>query len=303
MSASGPISRKWLKTKLETSELSKSLKNKWLYLNTVEGNIYKQWHKNCLEQMMRIKLHICIEDLFNYVASPEVSVTKALAKAQKQYAKESNKVKQKAIGKMISYLQRLANSEKTFYHEALNALNSQNKTTNILEDIAKRIETSDEILSEYSLFTGQCIKHYNRLLKLGVTPSVHELYQALDARFAGNTDMFNKQVVIVCSTHVDGQDVPDDIKDVCFDFIKESIAYAGYLHASLIEYIFKNDRLSERAYQLFVDAEQGIREKGMHSLPKTYANRIAKKKGLYDKPVAELSDSDVRILRIEKMFS
>ena len=41
----------------------------------------------------------------------------------------------------------------------------------------------------------------------------------------------------------------------------------------------------------------------MAALPHARAAKLAAKKGLHDKPVAELSDSDVRILRLEKMFA
>ena len=77
----------------------------------------------------------------------------------------------------------------------------------------------------------------------------------------------------------------------------------GYLHANLIDYVFKNDRISERAFQLFCDAEKYIRNNGMAVLLKDRATRLAEKKGLYGRPAADLSDSDVRVLRLAKMFS
>jgi hypothetical protein len=40
----------------------------------------------------------------------------------------------------------------------------------------------------------------------------------------------------------------------------------------------------------------------MAVLPHQYAHRLAVKKGLYAKSSAELSDGDIRILRLERMF-
>lgn len=301
LSQAHPATRLWLITRLQKTKMNKTIKGSYLYLNTVEGNIYRQWHENCLNEMRRTKLHICVPDLFNFISQPEVSVTKALAAAQRQYARETNKTRQKHIGKMVAQIQRLADSETRLYRETKEKL-INGQAENTLEDVAARIENADEIWAEYRLYTMQSIKHYNRLLKLGAEPSTHELYQCLDARFAVDSDIFTKQVSIVCSTYHKGQDVPAEVKDICFCYIVASLEYAGYLHASLIDYIFKNNEISERAFNLFCDAEKIIRSKGMNVLPATYAARLAKQKGLYEKPAAELSDSDVRILRIEHMF-
>lgn len=303
LSQARPVTRKWLFNLIKNGKvLDEALNKNYMFLNIVEGNIYKAWHANCLADMKRIKLHDCLPDLFEFVADPKVTLPKALATVQKRYISETSKTRQKQIGKMIALLNRLDNSKKRFYHEATEQLLSSNKIKKVMEEIAHRIENMDGILNEYRLYTNQSIKHYNRLLKLGVRPSVHELYQCLDARFAADADIFTKQVNIVCTTYQKGQDVPADVKDVCFHYIALSLEHAGYLHANLIEYIFKNDEITERAFKLFCDAEKRIHEKGMDSLPRMYAHRLAVKKGLYSKPAAELTDSDVRILRIERMF-
>lgn len=303
LSQACPITRRWLIHRLEeeASPLSETTKGIYMYLNLVEENIYRKWHENCLADMKRIKLHDSLPELFAFVADPAVSLPKALSTAQRRYASEKKQTRQKQIGKMIALMTRLDSSEKLLYHEACELLLS-GETKNVLEKIAYRIEHADGVLNEYRLYTNQSIKHYNRLMKLGVIPSVHELYQCLDARFAADADIFAKQVNIVCSTYQSGQDVPADIKSVCFEYIVQSLEYAGYLHANLIDYVFKNDEITERAFRLFVDAEKKICEKGMGVLPATYAHKLAARKGLYDKLAAELTDSDVRILRIERMF-
>ena len=297
-----PITRKWLISLLKNQEISVKVEREFIYLNTVEGNIYKAWHQDCLSEMKRIKLNTCVPDLFEFVADPKVNLAKALSTAQKLYAKEENKTRQKHIGKMVALLQGLSLNEKKLYKETTEALSSGEKST-CIERIAKEISTANEVTNEYRLYTKQSIKHYNRLVKLGRKPSVHELYQALDPRSAADPNIHTAQVNIVSSTYTKGCDVPNDIKDVCFDYIRESIKYAGYFHVVLMEYIFKNDTISERAFNLFTEAENVIRHSGMAIMPKMYAHRLAKKKGLYDKQAVELSDSDLRILKIEQMFS
>lgn len=297
-----PAARYWLITQLEKRKLSDQLKKNFVFLNLVEKNIYQKWHQNCLADMKRIKLHNCLPDLFEFISRPDVSVSKALATARKQYAKEKNATKQKQLGKMVAMIQRLATSKINFYKQAKEEF-AKGNVAHALEDVARQIEQSDEATAENLLYLKQSIKHYNRLIKLGIKPQIEELKLCLKPEFAVDNDIFTKQVGIVCSTYHKGKDVQADIKDVCFNYIKASIEVVGYLHASLIDYIFKNDEISERAYRLFCDTAKLIKQTGMSSLPHVYAGRLAKHKGLHDKPAAELSDSDVRILRIEKLFS
>ena len=303
LSSSHPITRRWLINEFNRQkEITKTLISKHDYLNIIEGNIYRSWHQDCLSEMKRVKLNICVPDLFEYVADPKINVTKALSEAQKRYARETNKTRQKHIGKMISMLQTLANNEKKLYNEASNAL-LNGSSHGCLDRIAMDIYTNNEIANEYLLYTKQSIKHYNRLVKLGKKPSIHELYQALDPRSASNVNIHTAQVNIICSTYRQGEDVPEDIKAVCFEHITQCIQYTGYFHINLMEYIFKNDMITEQAFQLFEDSKDIIIKTGMKVMPKSYAHRLAQKKSLYDKPAVELSDSDLRILRIEQMFS
>lgn len=301
LSRANRITRRWLNELINNDNFNEKTPGIYTYLNIVEGNIYRAWHQNCLEDMKRIKLQDSLPKLFEFVATPSVTVASALARARKTYASEKSKTRQKQIGKMIAMLTCLESSEKRLYKEACERLLT-GETKNVLEDIATNIEHADGIINEYRLYTKQSIKHYTRLQKLGAKPSVHELYQCLDARFAGDADIFTKQVNIVCSTYKEGEDVPADIKDVCFNYIVQSLEHAGYLHANLIDYIFKNDEITERACKLFVDAESKIRATGMDILPSMYAHRLAKKKGLYGKKDADLTDSDRNILHIERMF-
>lgn len=297
-----PAARYWLAEQLKRKELSPAIKKQFIFLNLIEKNIYAKWHKNCLAEMKRIKLHNCLPELFAFVSRADVSVSKALAYTRKQYAKETNATRQKHIGKMLLMLQRLSLSETLLYRQAKEQF-AQGNIKTALETVAWRIENFDEVMSENKLFLKQSIKHYLRLIKLGIVPSIEELKLCLKPEFADDDIIFTKQVNIVCSTYHKGKDVAADIKDVCFNYIKASIEVVGYLHANLIDYIFKNDEISERAFQLFCDAENIIKNKGMGVLPQVYAKKLAKKKGLYTKEADKLSDSDIRILKIEKLFA
>ncbi len=297
-----PITRKWLFAKLQNQKVDAEIQKSFFYLNTVEGNIITKWHQNVLHRMVAVKLHAYEPELFEYISKPEVTVAQALAKARKSYAKAISKQHQKQIAKIIAILQQLFDSEKELYDKAGEQLSLGN-VENVLENIAAKIEAKDEVSAEYLLYTKQSIKHYNRLLKLKINPSIHELYQALDPRFAGDPDIYTKQISVVLSTYREGEDVDKAVKDICFDFIKDSIKYCGYIHVNLMEYIFKNDEISERAYQLFCDAEKQIRSKSMSVLPAAFADRIAKKKGLYEKTPEDLTAAEIRILKIKEMFS
>ncbi|MBQ9732322.1 MAG: hypothetical protein IJV97_04470 [Alphaproteobacteria bacterium] len=300
LASAQPITRRWLMNEFKKNySVTNNLYN---YLNLVESNIYRSWHQDCLSEMKRIKLNTCVPDLFDFVANPDVNLAKALSEAQKRYARETNKTRQKHIGKMISMLQTLATNEKKLYRDATNAL-INGASLDCLDQIAMEIYTNNEVANEYILYTKQSIKHYNRLVKLGRQPSIHELYQALDPRSAADVNIHTAQVNIICATYQEGKDVPEDIKAVCFEHIAQCIQYTGYFHVALMEYIFKNDMITEQAFQLFEDSKEIIVKTGMAIMPKAYAHRLAKKKGLYDKPAVELSDSDLRILRIEQMFS
>ena len=247
LSESYPVSRYWLLKKIEKGDLAANTLKQHSILNLIEGNIYKTWHKNCLQDMKRIKLHNCLAEEFAFISKPDVSLAKALSTIRRKYAKETNKTKQKQLGKMILMLQRLANSESMLYQQSKQHLDSPNIRA-IIERSAKSIETHDELQAENLLFLKQSIKHYMRIVKLGVTPNTAELTICLNADFS-------------------------------------------------------NDEISERAFQLFCDAEKIIKATGMSSLPKTYAAKLARKKKLYNKPAAELTNSDIRILRIERMFA
>ena len=139
LSGANPIARYWLAEQLKKRALTDKIRKTFIYLNLVEGNIYRKWHQNCREDMKRIKLHDSLPELYAYISKPDVSVVKALASVQRRYAKETSKTRQKQIGKMIAKIQRLAYSEKLLYRRATEQF-AAGKTTNVLETIAAAIE-------------------------------------------------------------------------------------------------------------------------------------------------------------------
>ena len=295
-----PIAKKWLYGELQQD--NKIPEERIFAVDSIETNIYATWHKDCLDEMRKEKLHLSVPELFAQVSDPKVSVIQALKLARKFYTNKDFVNKQKHIGKIISRLQRLADKEKNFYRQSLELMKSY-APVEAMKTIANKLSKEDKKDAEDLLYTRQSLKHIRVLISLGYKPSVHELYQALEPRFAANSDLYQRQINLVLSTYKEGQDVPDDVKAVCFDFIQQSILYAGYFHANLIEYIFKNDFISERAFRLFLDVEKYIKEQGMSILVYSKAKKLADALGLERKKISELSDSEMNILKLVEIFN
>ena len=295
-----PITKKWLYGELQQNH---TVAEEEIYAtDAIETSIYATWHKDCLDEMRKEKLHLSVPELFAQVSDPKVSVTQALKKAKKFYTNKAFADLQKHIGKMISKIKRLADKETVFYRQSLELMETVSPVEAI-KTVAERLGKEDKIEAEYRLYTIQSIKHIRVLISLGYKPSVHELYQALDPRFASDYKIFQKQINLVLGTYTEGQDVPADIKDVCFDFIKESIPYAGYFHANLIDYVFKNDSISPRAFQLFMDVEKYIKSQGMNILVYSKAKKLADSLRLEGKKISELSTSELNILKLTEIFN
>ena len=96
-----PVTRKWLVTQFQKGrKLSKSLRDKVNLFNVIERNIYQKWHRDCLAEMKKTKLHLSAGELFNIISRPEVSVRKALSISQKWYTKSENEKIQKLEEKL-----------------------------------------------------------------------------------------------------------------------------------------------------------------------------------------------------------
>ena len=294
------ITRKWLYGALQQG-LEIPEERVWA-VNSIEESIYATWHKDCLEEMRKEKLHLSVPELFAQVSDPKVSVIQALKLARKFYTNKNFAARQKHIGKIISKIQRLYDKEKVFYRQSLELMESFSPVESI-KTVAGRLGKEDKIEAEYRLYTIQSIKHIRELMSLGCRASAHEYDQALDSRFASDYKIFQKQINLVLGTYTEGQDVPADIKDVCFEFIKESIPYAGYFHASLMDYVFKNDFISNRAFRLFMDVEKYIKEQGMSILVYSKAKKLADALGLERKKISELSTSELNILKLVEIFN
>ena len=295
-----PITKKWLYGELQQD--NKIPEERIFAVDSIETNIYATWHKDCLEEMRKEKLHLSVPELFSQVSDPKVSVIQALKLARKFYTNKDFADRQKHIGKMISKIQRLADKEKAFYQQTIELMKKVS-SIEAIKTIADRLGKEDKKDAEDLLYTRQSLKHIRVLISLGYKPSVHELYQALEPRFAANSDLYQRQINLVLGTYTEGQDVPDDVKAVCFDFIKESIPYAGYFHANLIDYVFKNDSISPRAFQLFMDVEKYIKSQGMSILVYSKAKKLADSLGLEGKKISELSASEMNILKLVEIFN
>lgn len=293
------ITRKWLYGALQQG-LEIPEERVWA-VNSIEESIYATWHKDCLEEMRKEKLHLSVPELFAQVSDPKVSVIQALKLARRFYTNKAFAARQKHIGKIISKIQRLYDKEKVFYRQSLELMETVSPVEAI-KTVAERLGKEDKIEAEYRLYTIQSIKHIRVLISLGYKPSVHELYQALDPRFASDYKIFQKQINLVLGTYTEGQDVPADIKDVCFEFIKESIPRVGYFHVSLMNYVFENDFISDRAFKLFLDAEVSIKKEGMSVLVHKKATDLADALELKNKEDSELSASERNILELIKIF-
>lgn len=294
------ITRKWLYGALQQG-LEIPEERVWA-VNSIEESIYATWHKDCLEEMRKEKLHLSVPELFAQVSDPKVSVIQALKLARRFYTNKAFAARQKHIGKIISKIQRLYDKEKVFYRQSLELMETVSPVE-AMKTVAGRLGKEDKIEAEYRLYTIQSIKHIRVLISLGCRASAHEYYQALDPRFAADSDLYQKQINLVLGTYTEGEDVPADVKDVCFEFIKESIPYAGYFHVSLMDYVFKNDFISDRAFRLFMDVEKYIKSQGMSILVYSKAKKLADSLGLEGKKISELSTSELNILKLVEIFN
>ena len=66
--------------------------------------------------------------------------------------------------------------------------------------------------------------------------------------------------------------------------------------------IFGNDTISQKAFNLFEKSEKIIKDQGMQSLISSKARKLASNMKLYEKDAADLTQSELNILRLIKMF-
>ncbi len=270
-------------------------------INNVELQTYQKWHQKCLSDMRRVKLHTALPELYDKISTPEVTVKQALALVRRAYASKLYEAKRKQVGKMVSLIQALADRENKFYHMAQDALAAET-SAKALAQLAEELSKMGARDSEDLLYTKQSVKHVNSLRAIGVEPSVHELYQALEPRFAYIEKLYDKQINVAILSRAEDGSISDEVKDIIFDFIKESVPTAGYFDIRLIEYIFYHDRISNRAFKLFCDMETLLKRQGIGIMISCRVQTIVKKQGLKDKLISELSESDLNLLKLEEIF-
>ena len=277
-------------------------------MNFIEGNIYKIWHQKCLQEMCKIKLQHVVAEVYERVADPSVSVKQALSLVRRYYNRKDYADKQKQLTKMIIRLKELMDREAKLYKECKSLFEDvliEEGTYNVdtliksMENKAKEQEALGSVDSEDLLFVRQCIKHVNRRREEGREPRISALIEALEPRFVTNPDLYDKQIDLVCATKV----VSDEVKTVCYDFIKASVEIAGVFPMKLIEFIFRDNFVSEKSYELLSGMSGLIISQGMHPWVLSEARKLATELGLFDKDVEDLTLSDKHILKLIEVFS
>lgn len=277
-------------------------------MNFIEGNIYKIWHQKCLQEMRKDKLQYVVAEVYERVADPDVTVKQALSLVRRYYNRKDYVDKQKQLTKMIIRLKELMDREaklykesKTLFEDVLIKEGTYNVDTLIksMENRAKEMETNSLIDIEDRRFAEQCILHVNVRRGLGREPRISALIEALEPRFVTNPDLYDKQIDLVCATKV----VSDEVKTVCYDFIKASVEIAGVFPQKLIEFIFRDNFVSEKSYELLSGMSGLIISQGMHPWVLSEARKLATNLGLFDKDIEKLTLSDKHILKLIEVFS
>lgn len=302
LAAAQPITRKFFFNKLQNgSELTPDFVKRFEEINSAETDLYQKWHKKCLSDMKRVKLHLTISELFEQIADPEVNVKQALAIAKRAQRSKKYENKRKQVEKMIDLLQSLAERESKIYYLATERLES-NPSAITIALLGNEIGTLGAINSEDLLYLKQSIKHVNCRRALKAPVSVHELYQALEPRFAYMDKIYDQQIqIVVDSCNNDGA-IPEDIKDVIFEFIRESAKVVGRMEAKFVACLFKNWQVSNKAFKLFSELEDIIKSNGINYMIACMCERIIERRSLKEKKLTELTDSDLNIIRLCEMF-
>lgn len=298
LSNCAPITRRWAVSLLERGKKTDEVKRTVRIFHVTEVSIYSQWIENAIHDMSRIKLNLSMKEWIEKLSLGD-NLDRLLSQARKEYTKSESK----ALGKFINRVKRLQEKQKEFYKRGTQMLLSGENFVKVI-DLAGEIEKENELFLERELYLKQTIKHIERLNKLGVRESYNNIVQALKPEYAGNPAIFDKQVVIACHTYVNGT-VDPSTKVKVYRFIEESVQYAGYVHANLIQYLMKQDcnmeqRISHETFLLLEKLCPKIKAYGMTSLVSMKLHPLAKQ--LKEKEVSQLSESDLYILKLAEMY-
>lgn len=298
LSNCAPITRRWAVDLLNKGISLEEVKITVKVFHVSEVTIYKKWIENAVKDMSRIKLNLSMKEWVDQLVIG-VNFDRLLSRARKEYIKSESK----ALGKFINRVKRLQDKEKEFYRRAVAMLLAGENFVRVL-DMASEMETENELFLERELYLKQTIKHIERLNKLGVRESYNNIVQALKPEYAGNPAIFDKQVIIACHTYVDGT-VDPSTKVKVYRFIEESVKYAGYVHASLIQYLMKQDRnmkqrISRETFELLEKLCPTIKKYGMSAIVSSKLKPLVE--ALQEKEVSQMSESDLYVLKLADMY-
>lgn len=298
LSNCAPITRRWAVDLLVKGKDIEEVKIAVKVFHVSEVTIYKKWIENTIKDMSRIKLNLSMKEWIEQLVIG-ANLDRLLNRARKEYIKSESK----ALGKFINRIKRLQDKEKEFYRRATEMLLAGKSFVKVL-DLAAEMETENELFLERELYLKQTIKHIERLNKLGVRESYNNIVQALKPEYAGNPAIFDKQVVIACHTYIDGT-VDPSTKVKVYRFIEESVKYAGYVHASLIQYLMKQDRkmeqrISHETFELLEKLCPKIKAYGMTAIVASKLKPLAE--ALREKEVSQMTESDLYVLKLADMY-
>lgn len=302
LAAAQPVTRKFFYGKLQNgSELTPEFLQLFMQIDNAEKELYQKWHKKCLSDMKRVKLHLTVSSLFEQIADPDVNVKQALAIAKRARLSKEYESKRKQVEKMVDLIQALAERESKFYYLASERLEVKPNAITIAL-LGNELGTLGAIDSEDLLYLKQSIKHVNCRRALKAPVSVHELYQALEPRFAYMDKIYEQQIHLVVDSCKNDGAIPEEIKDVIFDFIRESAKIVGRMEAKFVACLFKNKQVSNKAFKLFCELEDIIKSNGINYMVASMCERIIERRDLKSKKLTELTDSDLNIIRLQEMF-
>lgn len=112
------------------------------------------------------------------------------------------------------------------------------------------------------------------LIERGASLDQITLGMALMPFASNDTSIYEKQVYLVTKTYTKEKGVPEDVKEITFQFIEYSLRYSKYIHVNLLEYIFLHNNISQEAYELLYRIKDNIKKAGMEAIPYSLAKSV-----------------------------
>lgn len=301
LSTCGPITRKLLHEAYLNGSVDEKTLIEW---RDLEKEVYQRW---------KDKTYFILEKkgvLFLYMNCVETDdVSKNYNIIKKLYEREKNKDVEKQLRIVLETLEFYRDQKKNLYRLA-----SQKSKTGITPQILCELRQEIDAINREKKQQKTSLKAVKTAIKeaceafeRGETPSIELLKLALNPEASQDNGIYADQVVLVSKTYVtikegtiQTKDVPQEIKEVTFEYIKKSAEYSKYMHVVLINYIFLNNTLSEQAYDLLVKMKADITKVGMGILPFANAKSIVEAKGLINKK--RKTAAEKRLIAIMELY-